>query len=119
VLYASSLVYKDHDGGLISAAEHAGWALKLNTAWERKLQQVNDACRRVRGLTSLLISLHPKPVYRRFWNEEKIVESLKAITAAPTLYVEVLGGAVQGKSSQPFLLRSGGLDTGTCKPSVY
>jgi len=118
VLYASCLVYTDHEGGLISVPEYAGWALKLNVSWERKLKEVDEACKRIRGLTSLLISLHPEPVYQHFKNEERIIESLKMITAAPTIYVEVLG--VQGRNREPVLLRSESkaLVADTCRSGV-
>ncbi|KAK0643935.1 hypothetical protein B0T16DRAFT_191016 [Cercophora newfieldiana] len=56
-------------------------------------REVDAACRRLPELQTLLLSIHMKPLYLRLATQESIVTRhwLKAITAAPTVYVEVLG----------------------------
>ena len=78
---------------------------KMVLAWERELEEVNAACRRVPGLTSLLISLHPEPVYTPFRNLEGVVESLRVVDAAPTVRVEVMGT----RKVEPVLVRAEGV----------
>ena len=76
------------------------------SAWERELEEVNAACRRVPGLTSLLISLHPEPVYTPFRNLEGVVQSLRRVVdAAPTVRVEVMGT----RKVEPVLVRTEGV----------
>lgn len=92
VLHTSHLLYCPAPRYLIASEEHDGWLLKLNTSWERQLQAVDAVCREIPGLTSVLLSVHPEPRFARLVNEEAVVASLRAFTAAPNVAAEVFGG---------------------------
>lgn len=92
VLHTSHLLYYPPARHLIASEEHDGWMLKLNTSWERQLQAVDAVCREMPGLTSVLLSVHPEPRFARLVNEEAVVASLRAFTAAPKVVAEVFGG---------------------------
>jgi hypothetical protein len=74
-------------------------------SWERRLEEVDRACRRIPGLASLLVSLHPESVYQGFKSEKKMIQSLKSMAAAQTLSAEVIGGGVKKKSEECVKLR--------------
>ncbi|KAK1835648.1 hypothetical protein QBC39DRAFT_148259 [Podospora conica] len=92
VLHTSHLLYCPPARHLIASEEHDGWMLKLNVSWERYLQAVDAVCREMPGLTSVLLSVHPEPRFARLVNEEAVVASLRAFTAAPRVVAEVFGG---------------------------
>jgi hypothetical protein len=92
VLHTSHLLYCPPTRRFIASEEHDGWMLKLNTSWERHLQAVDAVCREMPGLTSVLLSVHPEPRFARLVNEEAVVASLRAFTAAPKVVAEVFGG---------------------------
>ncbi|KXX75046.1 hypothetical protein MMYC01_207766 [Madurella mycetomatis] len=66
------------------------WSRKLNAAWERELRRVDALCKKVPELGTLLLSVHKQPRFVWLENEEAVIESLKAITAAPKLKIELL-----------------------------
>ncbi|KAK5657952.1 hypothetical protein OQA88_2504 [Cercophora sp. LCS_1] len=105
VLYTSRMLYYEHPDILISRAEHDNWQKKLNGSWERKLQEVSEACSRIPGLKTLLLSVHPDPVFADLVNKKAVLESLKAVTAVPTAYAEILSKRAGGG---PILLRFDG-----------
>lgn len=84
-------------------AEMEGWIQKLNASWESQLQEVDKACRRIHGLVSLLLTVHPEPQCKRLVNPQAVISSLRRmVTAAPVVWAEVQGDVAP---VSPVLLR--------------
>jgi len=102
VLYPKAYLFFAHQSTIIPTDQITEWRAKVASLWEQELRDVNAACSRVTGLTTLLVSLHP--LYPYLQNQERVFASLEVITATPILYVEILGEVKQ----EPILCRAGG-----------
>lgn len=67
-----------------------GWRRRMNLAWERQLEEVNDLCRAVPGVGTLLVTVLVTPRFASLDNEDAVMASLEAITAVPQVRVEYL-----------------------------
>ncbi|KAK4450336.1 hypothetical protein QBC34DRAFT_324511, partial [Podospora aff. communis PSN243] len=62
---------------------------KMVFSWQQELAKLNAACRRVPGLASLLVTLHPTFFYV-LRNPDQVLASLRVIDAPPILRAEIL-----------------------------
>ncbi|KAK3901821.1 hypothetical protein C8A05DRAFT_16042 [Staphylotrichum tortipilum] len=93
VRHAQMMLYAPHGlycGDPAAEGTRPGWRRRRDAAWERQLREVDDVCRRIPGLGTLLLSVIPTPRFIWMENEEAVVESLRAVTAAPRMRTECL-----------------------------
>lgn len=93
VRHAQVMLYAPHglyDEDAAQEGPRPGWRRRRDATWERQLRQVDQVCRRIPGLGTLLLSVLPTPRFVWMENEEAVVESLRAVTAAPSMRTECL-----------------------------
>ncbi len=98
----SPMIFCRHSGSQFSSgpADPAEYK-RLGEYWREKekewagtLDGVDEACRQVQGLETLLLSVHPETVYWPLANERKVLESMERVMKGTG--VRVLGEVWEG-----------------------
>jgi hypothetical protein len=87
ILYAHRELYR---ADFTAHVRTRGWEHRMDESWERQLREVDALCRTIRGLGTLLLSVHATPLFGRLENEDAVMASLRTVTAAPRVRVECL-----------------------------
>ncbi|KAK1760030.1 hypothetical protein QBC47DRAFT_410708 [Echria macrotheca] len=79
---------------------------RLRESWDQSLRDVGDACRQIKGLNTLLLSIHPSPVYIQLSDENTValIESLGLVKTAATVSAEILGGGLPPRAPRRLLI---------------